>query len=53
MEIIFQIFKKSNRTILLLTLLMIGTIIAMNYHNYKKNLNETNLKNLINNKEIK
>ena len=49
METIFQIFKKSNRTILLLTLLMIGTIIAMNYHNYKKNLNETNLKNLINN----
>jgi Membrane proteins related to metalloendopeptidases len=28
---------------------MIGTIVAMNYHNYKKNLNETNLKNLINN----
>ena len=49
METIFQIFKKSNRTILLLTLLMIGTIVAMNYHNYKKNLNETNLKNLINN----
>ena len=49
MEIIFQIFKKSNRTIILLTLLMIVTIIAMNYHNYKKNLNETNLKNLINN----
>ena len=49
MEIIFQIFKKSNRTIILLTLLMIVTIIAMNYHNYKKNLNETHLKNLINN----
>ena len=49
METIFQIFKKSNRTILLLTLLMIGTIVAMNYHNYKKNLNESNLKNLINN----
>ncbi len=49
METIFQILKKSNRTILLLTLLMIGTIVAMNYHNYKKNLNETNLKNLINN----
>ena len=49
MEIIFQIFKKGNRTIILLTLLMIVTIVAMNYHNYKKNLNETNLKNLINN----
>ena len=49
MEIIFQIFKKGNRTIILLTLLMIVTIIAMNYHNYKKNLNETHLKNLINN----
>jgi len=28
---------------------MIVAIIAMNYHNYKKNLNETNLKDLINN----
>ena len=28
---------------------MIVTIIAMNYHNYKKNKNETNIKNLINN----
>ena len=49
MEIIFQIFKKGNRTIILLTLMMIVAIIAMNYHNYKKNLNETNLKDLINN----
>ncbi len=49
MEIVSQIFKKSNRTIILLTLLMIITIVAMNYHNHKKNLNENNLKNLINN----
>tara|TARA_Y100000591_G_scaffold170341_1_gene146972 strand:- start:1233 stop:2462 length:1230 start_codon:yes stop_codon:yes gene_type:complete len=28
---------------------MIVTVIAMNYHNYKRNVNETNIKNLINN----
>ena len=28
---------------------MIVEIIAMNYHNYKKSINETNIKNLINN----
>jgi len=49
MQIIYQIFKRGNRTIFLLTLLMIFTIVAMNYHNYKKSLNETNIKNLINN----
>ena len=49
MQIISQIFKKGNRTIFSLTLLMIVTIIAMNYHNYKKKVNETNIKNLINN----
>ena len=49
MEIVSQIFKKSNRTIILLTLLMIVTIVALNYHNHKKNLNENNLKDLINN----
>ena len=49
MQIISQIFKKGNRTIFSLTLLMIVTVIAMNYHNYKKNVNETNIKNLINN----
>ncbi|RPG12759.1 MAG: peptidase M23 [Pelagibacteraceae bacterium TMED232] len=49
MQIIYLIFKKENRTIFLLTLLMTLTIIAMNYHNYKKNFNETNIKNLINN----
>ena len=49
MQIIYLIFKKENRTIFLLTLLMILTIIVMNYHNYKKNFNETNIKNLINN----
>jgi len=49
MQIIYLIFKKENRTIFFLTLLMILTIIAMNYHNYKKNFNETNIKNLINN----
>ncbi len=49
MQIINQIFKKGNRTIFSLTLLMIVSIVAMNYHNYKKNVNETNIKNLINN----
>ena len=28
---------------------MIFTVVAMNYHNYKKSFNETNIKNLINN----
>ena len=49
MQIFDQIFKKGNRTILSLTLLMIIAIIAMNYHNYKKSMNETNIKNLVNN----
>ncbi len=49
MQIIIQIFKKSNRAILSLTLLMILTIVATNYHNYKTEINENNLKNLINN----
>ena len=49
MQIFDQIFKKGNRTILSLTLLMIVAIIAMNYHNHKKNINNANIKNLINN----
>ena len=49
MQIIYQILKKGNRTIFLLTLLMILTVVIMNYHNYKKSINETNIKNLINN----
>ena len=49
MQFISQIFKKGNRTIFSLTLLMIVAVIAMNYHNYKKNVNETKIKNLINN----
>ncbi len=49
MQFINQIFKKGNRTIFSLTLLMIVAVIAMNYHNYKKNVNETKIKNLINN----
>ena len=49
MEIFKQIFKKGNRTILSLTLLMIISIFAMNYHNYKKKNEKTNIKNLINN----
>ena len=49
MQIIGQIFKKGNRTIFSLTLLMIVAVIAMNYHNYKKNVNETKIKSLINN----
>ena len=49
MQIIYQILKKGNRTIFLLTLLITLTIIVMNYHNYRKSFNETNIKNLINN----
>ncbi len=49
MQILDQIFKKGNRTIFSLTLLMILAIIAMNYHNYNKSINEANIKNLINN----
>ena len=49
MQIISLIFKKGNRTIFSLTLLMIVTVVAMNYHNYKKKINDTNIKNLINN----
>ena len=49
MDIINQIFKKGNRTIFSLTLLMIVAVIAMNYHNYKRSVDETNIKNLINN----
>ena len=49
MQIFDQIFKKGNRTILSLTLLMIVTIIAMNYHNHKKKIDDANIKNLVNN----
>ena len=49
MQFKFNIFKKANRTILLLTSLMFVTIISMNYYNYKKNINEAKIKNLINN----
>ena len=49
MQLISQIFKKGNRSIFSLTLLMIVAVIAMNYHNYKKNVNEIKIKNLINN----
>ena len=49
MQIIFQFFKKANKPIILLSSLMFFTIILMNYYNYKKNIDETNIKNLINN----
>ena len=49
MQIIFNIFKKVNKPIVLLSSLMFLTIILTNYHNYQKNINETNIKNLINN----
>ena len=49
MQIRLQIFKKTNRAILLLTLIMFTSIIALNYHNYKKKIYERNIKNLINN----
>ena len=49
MQIFDQIFKKGNRTIFTITLSMFVMVIAMNYHNYKKSLNETNIKNLVNN----
>ncbi len=49
MQIIFQFFKKANKPIILLSSLMFFTIVLTNYHNYKKNIDETNIKNLINN----
>ena len=49
MQIKFQIFKKVNRSILLLTFSVFATLITLNYYNYKKNINEANIKNLINN----
>ena len=49
MQIKFQIFKKVNRSIILLTFSVFATLITLNYYNYKKNINETNIKNLINN----
>ncbi len=49
MKFVYQIFKRGNRTILSLTLLMIFAIIAMNYHNYNANIKEANIKNLVNN----
>ena len=48
MQIKFQIFKKVNRSILLLTFSVFATLITLNYYNYK-NINEANIKNLINN----
>ena len=49
MQTIIQIYKKSNQAILSLVLLVIMTVIATNYYNYKKNINDTNIRNLINN----
>ena len=49
MQIKFQIFKRVNKSILLLSFSVFITIIILNYYNYKKNVNETNVKNLINN----
>tara|TARA_A100000164_G_C21876831_1_gene758074 strand:- start:164 stop:1456 length:1293 start_codon:yes stop_codon:yes gene_type:complete len=49
MENILRILKKENRIILVLSLLMFLTIVITNYYNYKRNINETNIKNLINN----
>ncbi len=49
MQTIIQIYKKGNKAILSLTLLVIITIVATNYYNYKKSTNETNIRNLLNN----
>ena len=49
MQTIIQIYKKSNQAILSLVFLVILTVIATNYYNYKKNINDTNIRNLINN----
>ena len=49
MQIKFQIFKKVNRSILLLTFSVFATLITLNYYNYKRNISEANIKNLINN----
>jgi len=49
MQTIIQIYKKSNQAILSLAFLVILTVIATNYYNYKKNVDDTNIRNLINN----
>ena len=49
MQSVLNIFKKTNRAILSLVILMILTVATTNYYNYKKNINETNIKNLLNN----
>ncbi len=49
MQIIYQIFKRANKPIILLTSIMFFTIILTNYNNYKKNIDESNIKSLINN----
>ena len=53
MQTLIETLKKSNRIVLSLTLLMLVTIITTTYHNHKKELNETNIKNLINNIYLK
>jgi len=49
MQIIIQIIKNINRPILLLASLMFITIIILNYQNYKRNIDDNNIKSLINN----
>ena len=49
MQIRFHIFKKTNRAILLLTLIMLVSIIILNYQNYNKKVYDRNIKDLINN----
>ena len=49
MQIIIQTIKNINRPILLLASLMFITVIILNYQNYKKNIDDNNIKSLINN----
>ena len=53
MQTIIYTLKKSNKPILALVLLMIVTVVTTTYHNHKKKVNETNLKNLLNNIYLK
>ena len=53
MQSIIYTIKKTNKPILALILLMVVTIFTTTYHNHKKEVNETNLKNLLNNIYLK
>ena len=53
MNTVIYNLKKGNKVIIALTLIMLLTVITTSYHNHKKKINESNLKNLLNNVYLK